>query len=158
MDPWSVSIDTLFLVLTLLLIPSISRTPQLNITPPGDLLISPPASPLSPITPASASSSHLSVPGVGMPFVVPSIILTPDAPETYSRSRRSSIGSLTKRFGHKRKSGPTSPSPSVSSANSQPGTPILVIAGITGEGTAQSMTHGKDVEDAMGVKKKWLMA
>ncbi|ALO60564.1 hypothetical protein CNE02035 [Cryptococcus deneoformans JEC21] len=187
MDPWSVSIDTLFLVLTLLLIPSISRTPQLNITPPGDLLISPPASPLSPITPASASSSHLSVPGVGMPFVVPSIILTPDAPETYSRSRRSSIGSLTKRFGHKRKSvsfslsaiddvlppqtspnkrrpptpfvkGPTSPSPSVSSANSQPGTPIHVIAGITGEGTAQSMTHGKDVEDAMGVKKKWLMA
>lgn len=187
MDPWPIFIDTLFLILTLLLIPSISRTPQLNITPPDDLLISSPASPLSPMTPASASSSHLTVPGVDTPFVVPSITLTQDAPETYFRPRRSSFGSLTKRFGHKRKSvsflvsaiddvlppqassnkrrpptpfvkGPKSPSPNVSPANSQPGTPTPVIAGVTGEGTVQSMTHRKDIEDAMGVKKKWLMA
>lgn len=186
MDPWSISIDTLFLILTLLLVPSISRTPQLNVTPPDDLLISPPVTPLSPITPASPSSSHLSVPAVDMSSMIPSITFTPDAPEIYSRHRRSSFGSLTKRFGHKRKSvsfslsaiddvlpsqaspnkrrpptpfvrRPKSPSPSLSSANSQPGTPIPVVVGVTGEGMAEDMTHRKDVEDAMGVKKKWLM-
>ncbi|ADV22422.1 hypothetical protein I315_00784 [Cryptococcus gattii Ru294] len=157
MDPWSISIDTLFLILTLLLIPSISRTPQLNVTPPDDLLISPPATPLSPITPASPSSSHLSVPGVDMSSMIPCITFTPDVPEIYPRHRRSSFGSLTKRFGHKRKSRPKSPSPSLSSANSQPGTPIPVVVGVTGEVMAEDMTHRKDVEDAMGVKKKWLM-
>ncbi|KAL0250016.1 hypothetical protein I308_103319 [Cryptococcus tetragattii IND107] len=186
MDPWSISIDTLFLILTLLLIPSISRTPQLNVTPPDDLLISPPAIPLSPITPASPSSSHLSVPGVDMSSMIPGITFTPDAPEIYPRHRRSSFGSLTKRFGHKRKSvnfslsaiddvlpsqaspnkrrpptpfvkRPKSPSPSLSSANSQPGTPIPMVAGVTGEVMAEDMKHRKDVEDAMGVKKKWLM-
>nr|KIR46856.1 hypothetical protein I312_03747 [Cryptococcus bacillisporus CA1280] len=92
-----------------------------------------------------------------MSSMIPCITFTADAPEIYPRHRRSSFGSLTKRFGHKRKSRVKSPSPSLSSANSQPGTPIPVVVGVTGEGTAEDMTHRKDVEGAMGVKKKWQM-
>ncbi|WVN86895.1 uncharacterized protein L203_102069 [Cryptococcus depauperatus CBS 7841] len=186
MDLWSSSIDILFLILTLLLIPSISRTPQLNITPPDDAVTSPPVtpfSPLTPITPGDATSPHLNVPGFG----VPSIILTPSETAASGR-RRTSFSSLRSKFGsHKRKSvsfslsaledvlaphgspnkrrpptpfvmGPNSPrSGSTSPAGSNPASPVPTIPGVTGEHDVNTMTHRKELEDPMGVKKRWLM-
>ncbi|WVQ75121.1 hypothetical protein IAR50_004730 [Cryptococcus sp. DSM 104548] len=188
MDLWSAIVDACFLTLTFLLLPSISWSaqPQLNIMPPEDSLASPPppGTPLLPVTPLSAASSHLSVPSLGG---LPTITLTPSSElsSTSKRSRRGSFGSLSRRFGHKRKTvsfslssiddvlpqpqaspmgrrpptpfvkDPKSPSPSVSPVESRSDTFTL---GVTGELPDEAMTHRKDLADSMGVKKGWLMA
>ncbi|ODN78508.1 hypothetical protein L202_04135 [Cryptococcus amylolentus CBS 6039] len=185
MDLWSVIVDVSFLLLTLLLLPSISWSaqPQLNIVPPEDGMASPPppTTPLSPVTPISAVGSHLSVPSFGG---VPSITLTPsELSPTHKRSRRGSFGSLSKKIGHKRKTVSFSLSaiddvlpPQASPMKGRPPAPFVkgprspspgphpresqstFTLGVTGELPDAAMTHRKDVADSMGVKQGWLMA